>query len=169
MVASAGSARKEALERKYQDCSIMKKVFLPIGNGGGCMVARLLFHGVLRCCIVIYQYTISFFSKFSECNNLLVGFCCLCFLSFFLLSVWIFLTICLLLFFQLYLNQCYCIWYHIVNFFMECPDSYMGIGSIGTLACFAIIFNFFHHIWISFFPTYLKINEWVHVAYYDPW
>ena len=38
-VASAGSARKEALERKYQDCSIMKKVFLPIGNGGGWMVA----------------------------------------------------------------------------------------------------------------------------------
>ena len=38
MVASAGSARKEALERKYQDCSIMT-IFFPSENGGGCMVA----------------------------------------------------------------------------------------------------------------------------------
>ena len=75
--------------------------FLPIGNGGGCMVARVFFHGVLRCSIVIYHYTTSLLSKFSECNNLLVEYYCLCFcLVIFSPSILkFFLTIYLFLFF----------------------------------------------------------------------
>ncbi len=60
---------------------------------------------------------------------------------------------------------CYC-----ELFFMECPDISMGIGSIGTLACFAIIFDIFLTIHVFlFFSAYLKMSKCMfHLAYNNP-